>query len=30
MFLVSKVRQVRRVDNLNTIFEPIVEKMWDP
>jgi hypothetical protein len=30
MFLGSKVRRVRRADNLTTICEPIVYKMWDP
>jgi hypothetical protein len=29
MFLWSKVRPVRRADNLATIFEPIVYTMWD-
>jgi hypothetical protein len=30
MFLASKVWPVRRADNLTTIYEPIVQKMWDP
>jgi hypothetical protein len=30
MFLGSKVRRVRRADNLTTICEPIVYTMWDP
>jgi hypothetical protein len=30
MFLGSKVRRVRRADNLNAISEPIVYTMWDP
>jgi hypothetical protein len=30
MFLGSKVRQVRRADNLTAICEPIVYTMWDP
>jgi hypothetical protein len=29
MFLGSKVRPVRRVDNLATVCEPIVYTMWD-
>jgi hypothetical protein len=30
MFLGSKVRLVRKADNLTTIYEPIVYTMWDP
>jgi hypothetical protein len=30
MFLGSKVRRVRRADNLTAIYEPIVYTMWDP
>jgi hypothetical protein len=30
MFLESKVRRVRKADNLTTIYEPIVYSMWDP
>jgi hypothetical protein len=30
MVLGSKVRRVRRADNLTDICEPIVETMWDP
>jgi hypothetical protein len=30
MFLGSKVRRVRRADNLTTIYEPIVWTMLDP
>jgi hypothetical protein len=30
MFLESKVRPVRRADNLTAIYEPIVQTMWDP
>jgi hypothetical protein len=30
MFLESKVRQVRKADNLTAICEPIVWTMWDP
>jgi hypothetical protein len=30
MFLGSKVRRVRKADNLNTICELIVWTMWDP
>jgi hypothetical protein len=30
MFLGSKVRQVRRADNLTAICEPNVWTMWDP
>jgi hypothetical protein len=30
MFLGSKVRRVRRADNLTTICEQIVYTMWDP
>jgi hypothetical protein len=30
MFLRSKVRPVRRADNLTAISEPIVQTMWDP
>jgi hypothetical protein len=30
MFLESKVRPVRRADNLVTICEPIVYTTWDP
>jgi hypothetical protein len=30
MFLESKVRLVRRADNLTAIYEPIVYLMWDP
>jgi hypothetical protein len=30
MFLGSKVRLVRRADNLTAIYEPIVQTMWDP
>jgi hypothetical protein len=30
MFVVSKVRLVRRADNLTAIYEPIVYTMWDP
>jgi hypothetical protein len=30
MFLGSKVRRLRRADNLTAIYEPIVETMWDP
>jgi hypothetical protein len=30
MFLGSKVRLVRKADNLIAIYEPIVYIMWDP
>jgi hypothetical protein len=30
MFLGSKLRKVRKADNLTVIYEPIVYKMWDP
>jgi hypothetical protein len=30
MFLVSKVQQVHRGDNVTAICEPIVWTMWDP
>jgi hypothetical protein len=30
MFLGSKVRLVRRADNLTAIYEQIVQTMWDP
>jgi hypothetical protein len=30
MFLGSKVRRVRKADNLTAICEPIVWAMWDP
>jgi hypothetical protein len=30
MFLGSKVQPVRGADNLTTIYEPIVWRMWDP
>jgi hypothetical protein len=30
MFLGSKVRPVRRADNLTVIYEPIVQTMWNP
>jgi hypothetical protein len=30
MFLGSKVRLVRKADNLTAIYEPIVETVWDP
>jgi hypothetical protein len=30
MFLESKVRPVRKADNLAAIYEPIVQTMWDP
>jgi hypothetical protein len=30
MFLGSKVRPVRKADNLTAIYEPIVYTMWDP
>jgi hypothetical protein len=30
MFLGSKVRRVRRADDLTAICEPIVWTMWDP
>jgi hypothetical protein len=30
MFLGSKVRLVRKADNLTAIYEPIVWTMWDP
>jgi hypothetical protein len=30
MYLGSKVRRVRRADNLTAIYEPIVYTMWDP
>jgi hypothetical protein len=30
MFLGSKVRRVRWVDNLTAIYEPVVWTMWDP
>jgi hypothetical protein len=30
MFLGSKVRRVRKADNLTAIYEPIVYTMWDP
>jgi hypothetical protein len=31
MFLGSKVRLVRRADNLTAIYEPIVvDSVWDP
>jgi hypothetical protein len=30
MFLGSKVRRVRKADNLTAICEPIVQTMWDP
>jgi hypothetical protein len=30
MFLGSKVRLVRKADNLTSIYEPIVKAMWDP
>jgi hypothetical protein len=30
MFLGSKVRRVRRADNLAAIYEQIVKTMWDP
>jgi hypothetical protein len=30
MFLGSKVRWVRKGDNLTAIYELIVETMWDP
>jgi hypothetical protein len=30
MFLGSKVRRLRRADNLTAIFESIVYKMWEP
>jgi hypothetical protein len=30
MFLGSKVRQVRRADNLTAIYEPIVYTVLDP
>jgi hypothetical protein len=30
MFLGSKVRRVRKADNLTAICEPIVYTMWDP
>jgi hypothetical protein len=29
MFLGSKVKPVRKADNLTAIFEPIVYTMWD-
>jgi hypothetical protein len=29
MFLGSKVRRVRRADNLAAIYKPIVYTMWD-
>jgi hypothetical protein len=30
MFLGSKVRRVRKTDNLTAIYVPIVKTMWDP
>jgi hypothetical protein len=30
MFLGSKVRRVRKADNLTAICEPILYTMWDP
>jgi hypothetical protein len=30
MFLASKVRRVRKADNLTAIYEPIVYTMCDP
>jgi hypothetical protein len=30
MFLGSKVWPVRGADNLTTIYEPIVQTVWDP
>jgi hypothetical protein len=30
MFLGSKVRPVRGAHNLTAIYEPIVERIWDP
>jgi hypothetical protein len=30
MFLGSKVRWVRKADNLTAMYEPIVQTMWDP
>jgi hypothetical protein len=30
MFLGSKVRRVRKSDNLAAIYEPIAYTMWDP
>jgi hypothetical protein len=30
MFLESKVRPVRKADNLTAICEPIVYTLWDP
>jgi hypothetical protein len=30
MFLVIKVWPVRRANKLTAIYEPIVQKMWDP
>jgi hypothetical protein len=30
MFLGSKVRRVRKADNLTAIYEPIVYTLWDP
>jgi hypothetical protein len=30
MFLGSKVRWVRKADNLTAIYEPIVKTVWDP
>jgi hypothetical protein len=30
MFLGSKVRRLRKADNITAIYEPIVLTMWDP
>jgi hypothetical protein len=30
MFVGSKVRRVRKANNLTAIYEPIVYTMWDP
>jgi hypothetical protein len=30
MFMGSKVRRVRKADNLTAIYELIVYSMWDP
>jgi hypothetical protein len=30
MFVGSKVRRVRKADNVTAIYEPIVYAMWDP
>jgi hypothetical protein len=30
MFMGSKVRLVRKADNLTAVYEPIVKTVWDP